>query len=138
MVDFWCRFFHGLVPIFFTVYADFSRFIRDINVEKKKHLVIQKKRGVHKISARNSGAGSGCTNFMGAWHFWFFQLENPPWATPIKLRLLGGGVLGFLRGVGWKRQFYFYGRGDFSSLLMIFFTVSFSRLRTVCNRAGPI
>ena len=35
MVDFWCRFFHGLVPIFFTVYADFSRFIRDINGEKK-------------------------------------------------------------------------------------------------------
>ena len=39
MVDFWCRFFHGLVPIFFTVYADFSRFIRDINGEKK-NLVI--------------------------------------------------------------------------------------------------
>ena len=35
MVDFWCRFFHGLVPIFFTVYADFSRFVRDINGEKK-------------------------------------------------------------------------------------------------------
>ena len=33
MVDFWCRFFHGLVPIFFTVYADFSRFVRDINGE---------------------------------------------------------------------------------------------------------
>ena len=28
MVDFWCRFFHGLVPIF-------SRFIRDINGDKK-------------------------------------------------------------------------------------------------------
>ena len=40
MVDFWRRFFHGLVPIFFTVYADFSRFTRDINGEKKKHLVI--------------------------------------------------------------------------------------------------
>ena len=35
MVDFWRRFFHGLVPIFFTVYADFSRFVRDINGEKK-------------------------------------------------------------------------------------------------------
>ena len=32
---FGCRFFHGLVPIFFTVYADFSRFVRDINGEKK-------------------------------------------------------------------------------------------------------
>ena len=29
----------------------------------------QKKRGVHEISARNSGAGNGCANFMGAWHF---------------------------------------------------------------------
>ena len=36
----------------------------------------QKKRGVHKISARHSGAGNGCANFMGAWHFWFFLLEN--------------------------------------------------------------
>ena len=37
----------------------------------------QKKRDVHKISTRNSGAGNGCANFMGAWHFWFFLLENP-------------------------------------------------------------
>ena len=35
MVDFWCRFFHGLVPIFSRFGADFSRFIRDINGEKK-------------------------------------------------------------------------------------------------------
>ena len=35
MVDFWCRFFHGFGADFFTVYADFSRFIRDINGEKK-------------------------------------------------------------------------------------------------------
>ena len=28
----------------------------------------QKKRDVHKISARNSGAGNGSANFMGAWH----------------------------------------------------------------------
>ena len=46
MVDFWCQFFsrfgadffHGLEPIFFTVYADFSRFVRDINGEKKKNI----------------------------------------------------------------------------------------------------
>ena len=39
MVDFWCRFFHGLVPIFSRFDADFSRFVRDIN-GKKKLLVI--------------------------------------------------------------------------------------------------
>ena len=36
---------------------------------------------------------------------------------PIKFLLLGGGGgggWGFLEGGGWKRQFYFYGRGDFS------------------------
>ena len=43
--------------------------------------------------------------------FWFFLLENP---MPIKFLLLGGGVLGFFRRRGWKCQFYFYGRGDFS------------------------
>ena len=32
---------------------------------------------------------------------------------PIKFLLLGG-VLGFFRRGGWKCQFYFYGRGDFS------------------------
>ena len=32
---------------------------------------------------------------------------------PIKSRLLGGGS-GFFRRGGWKCQFYFYGRGDFS------------------------
>ena len=33
---------------------------------------------------------------------------------PIKFLLLGGGGLGFFRRGGWKCQFYFYGRGDFS------------------------
>ena len=35
---------------------------------------------------------------------------------PIKFLLLGGGSGFFGRG-GWKCQFYFYGRGDFSELL---------------------
>ena len=33
---------------------------------------------------------------------------------PIKFLLLGGGFWVFLEGGGWKCQFYFYGRGDFS------------------------
>ena len=40
MVDFWCQFFSRSSANFFTVYADFSRFVRDINGEKKKHLLI--------------------------------------------------------------------------------------------------
>ena len=32
---------------------------------------------------------------------------------PIKFLALGG-VVGFFRRGGWKCQFYFYGRGDFS------------------------
>ena len=63
---------------------------------------------VHKISARNSGAGNGCTNFMGAWHFLVLSAGKPP--TPIKFLLLGRGV-GVSEKGGWKCQFYFYGRG---------------------------
>ena len=73
-----------------------------LNEENKS----QKKRDVHKISARNSGAGNGRTDFMGA----FFLLENP---HAHKIPPSRGGVLGFLEG-GWKCQFYFYGHGDFS------------------------
>ena len=36
------------------------------------------KRGVHKISARNSGAGNGCAKFMGAWHFLVLSAGKPP------------------------------------------------------------
>ena len=38
----------------------------------------QKKRDVHQISARNSGAGNGCADFMGAWLFWFLSAGKPP------------------------------------------------------------
>ena len=55
----------------------------------------QKKRGVHKISARNSGAGNGCANFMGAWHFWFVLLENP---HAHKIPPFRGGFWVFLEG----------------------------------------
>ena len=44
--------------------------------------------------------------------FWFFLLENP---HAHKILLLGGGgCWGLLEGGGWKCQFYFYGRSDFS------------------------
>ena len=37
---------------------------------------------------------------------------------PIKFRVLGGSVGVFCKG-GWKCQFYFYGRGDFSDKLRL-------------------
>ena len=37
----------------------------------------QKKRDVHIISARNSGAGNGCADFMGASHFLVLSAGNP-------------------------------------------------------------
>ena len=46
--------------------------------------------------------------------FWSFLLENPHAHKIPPFR--GGGVLGFLEGGGWKCQFYFYGRGDFSEI----------------------
>ena len=70
----------------------------------------QKKRDVHKISARNSGAGNGCANFMGAWHFLVLSAGRTP--MTIKFLLLGG-VLGFLRRGGGSANFIFMGVGIF-------------------------
>ena len=53
--------------------------------------------------------GNGCADFMGAWRFWCFLLENPP---AHKIPRLGDG--GSKREV--KCQFYFSGRGDFFRL----------------------
>ena len=69
----------------------------------------QKKPRVRNFSARNFGAKNG-TNFMGAWIFWFYLLENP---MPIKFLLfLGGGSCFFLEGVG-SADFIFMGVGIF-------------------------
>ena len=70
----------------------------------------QKNPRVRKILVRNSGAGNGCANFVGAWKNALFLQEKP---MSIKFLLLRGkGYFGF-----WGEcQFYFYGRGDFSDL----------------------
>ena len=52
---------------------------------------------VRNFSARNSGAGNGCANFMGAWFFWLFLLENPHAHQIPRLR---GWCWGFLEGGG--------------------------------------
>ena len=73
----------------------------------------QKKRDVHIISARNSGAGNDCADFMGAWHFWLFLLENP---HAHKILLLEGGV-GFFRRGGGSANFIFMAVGIFPTKL---------------------
>ena len=70
----------------------------------------QKKHDVHKISARNSGAGNGCANFMGGWHLGFFLLENPHAHRIPRLR---GGVVFFWRRGGGSANFIFMGVGIF-------------------------
>ena len=63
---------------------------------------------------RNSGAGNGCANFMGASKKCVLSAGKkhvhkiPPFR--------GGGVFGFFfwGGGGWECRFYFYGRADFS------------------------
>ena len=56
---------------------------------------------------RNSGAGNGCANFMGAWKNAFFLQEKP---VSIKFLLLGGGgSFGFFWGGGGGADFIFMG-----------------------------
>ena len=57
--------------------------------------LFRKKPHVHDFSARNAGAGNGCTKFLHVWYFWVF-LANPH-AHKIP-RFRGQGVL----GRGWK------------------------------------
>ena len=65
----------------------------------------QKNPRVRKIFVRNSGAGSGCANFMDAWKNAFFLQEKP---MSIKFLVLGGGgILGF--GGGGSADFIFMG-----------------------------
>ena len=73
--------------------------------------MFQKKRDVHKISARGSGAGNGCANFVCAWHFCVLSAGKPP--CPLKFLLFGGGGRGvFGRGSG-SANFIFMGGGIF-------------------------
>ena len=65
--------------------------------EKKK-----KKPHVRYFSTCNSGAGSGCANFMGAWDFFCFH----------KVPRFREGV-GFFLEAGAEAPIVFYGRGDF-------------------------
>ena len=69
----------------------------------------QKKRDVHKLSARNSGAGNGCANFMGAWHFLVLSAGKP---HAHKIPPFRGGS-GFFRRGGGTANFIFMGARNF-------------------------
>ena len=58
---------------------------------KQSGPIYQKKPHVRKSSTRNSGAGNGCANFMGAWHFPVLSAGKP--LMPIKFVVWGGGGL---------------------------------------------
>ena len=64
-----------------------------------KTSICQKKHDVHIISARNSGVGNGCANFMGAWHFLVVSAGKPPCPYNSSFE---GGCWGFLRRGVWE------------------------------------
>ena len=66
---------------------------------------------VRNFSARNSGAGNGRANFMGAWDFLVLSAGKPP--MPIKFLLVGGGGSGLFRRGGGSANFIFMGAGIF-------------------------
>ena len=76
---------------------------------------LQKRRGVHKISARNSAPGNGCANFMGAWHFLVLSAGKPPCPQNSPFR---GGFWVFLEGGGGSANFIFMGVGIFPENLI--------------------
>ena len=65
----------------------------------------QKNPRVRKIRVRNSGAGNGCANFMDALKKCLLSAGK---TMPVIILLFGGG----------ECRFYFYGRADFSELLV--------------------
>ena len=73
----------------------YKRNIRNFQISLQNHL--------RSFSARNSGAGNGCTN-LWAPGVLFFLLENP---MTIQFLLIRRG-LGFLGKGGWKCRFYFF------------------------------
>ena len=77
----------------------------------------QKKRDVHKFPPAILGPEMAAPILWAPGLFWFFLLENPHAHKIPPFGGGGGGVGVLLKGGGWKCQFYFYGRGDFSDKL---------------------
>ena len=70
-----------------------------------------KKPHVRNFSARNSGAGNGRANFMGAWDFLLLSAGKPHAHIILPF---WGGVLGFFRrGGGGSASFIFMSVGIF-------------------------
>ena len=90
----------------FTVYVPSSKFQGNFRKRLDRKILVS-----IKCFVRNSGAGNGCTNFMGAWKNAFF-LQKKTHAHQIP-RFFGGV---FWALAGGECRFYFYGREDFSDL----------------------
>ena len=83
-------------------------YVPDLNFFRNS---LSEKRDVHKISARNSGAGNGCASLWAPGIFGFFLLENPH-AHKIPPFRVGSWV--FLEGGGGgSANFIFTGMGIF-------------------------
>ena len=67
----------------------------------------QKKPHVRNFSARNSGAGNECANFVGAWQFLVLSAGNPPFLVLGR----GGGSWFFLEGGCGSANFIYMGVG---------------------------
>ena len=72
----------GLVSDLTSLCARFGQLYSRMETPHAEGSKIRTKPHVRNFSARNSGAGNGCANFMGAWDFWVLSAGNPP--MPIK------------------------------------------------------
>ena len=86
-----------------------------------------------KCLVRNSGAGSGCANFMGAWKNAFLLQEN---LHVHKIPCFRGGIWGFGEGGG-KCRFHFYGRGDFSGQIHTYLHETPQKTKTNMYNSRP-
>ena len=68
-----------------------------------------------KLFARNSGAGNGCTNFMGAWDF--LALSTGETLLAHKIPRFRGVYFWFFFGRGGSANFIYMGAGIFLKLL---------------------
>ena len=73
----------------------------------KRVVFIKKKPHVRNFSARNSRAGNGYANFMGAWEFWVPSAEN---LHAQKFFVLWAGGVGFGRGEYTRETIYYLHR----------------------------
>ena len=81
---------HRAKTAMYTIFLEKAR-VYTIGLERIRKILVSVN-----VFARNSGAGNGCANFMGAWKKCLLPAGKP--STPIKFLVLGGGILVFFLG----------------------------------------